>query len=289
MFKKMARGRVDQVLTRRVRALHTLPATLLTAVWALAGLDGCQHETIDLLPPSDSDASSAGRSFAGLGTGGTTSSGGSQFSPGNGGTPEAPWWTGGDTGRGGTSTQPPGSGGSSLLGTEGSDCHDADDCLGGLVCHPFFGKCEPACRTDEDCDEPSRPLCDRESGPAGLCVQCLSNADCAHDPFFPVCLPYMHFCAECTSDNDCEAPNPYCHSSLFVCLHCLEDSHCPEGTYCDPMYNQCQECLADEHCRDPERPHCDLFVCRECLFDPHCPDGSYCDRSRFECVPWSEP
>jgi len=279
MLKEMARESVCQALTGRAGGPNRLVIGVIAATSAVCALPGCERETIDLLPPSD--GMQAGRS--GLGPSGGT--GGSSPLTGSGGVPESPWWTGGDTGSGGGNSPPPGAGGYPYAGTEGSDCSDGT-CLPGLVCNPFSGKCERPCESNDDCDDPRRPLCDRGSGSSGLCVQCLTNGDCEWArPERPVCMAYMRVCG-CGSDGDCEPPNAYCDPSFFNCKRCLRDEHCPPDRHCDPLYFQCQECVTDEHC--PEQTYCvhNLFVCRECLINEHCPEQYYCDPSNYECIPW---
>ncbi len=284
MLKEMARKSVGQMLTGRAGGPNRLVFGVIAATSAAWALSACKQETIDLLPPSDS--SQAGQSAGNQPPTGGGGTGGYGYPSSTGGVSESPWWTGGSDGRGGSPTQPPGAGGSPSPGTVGSDCTDSHNCLPGLVCHPFFRECEPACETNEDCDDYRRPFCDRESGSSGLCVQCLTNTDCAWaDPERPICLPFTKFCAECSTDGDCEAPNAYCDLSIFTCRRCLDDTHCPQDMHCDPLYFQCQECVTDEHC--PEQTYCDgLFVCRECLINEHCPEQYYCDLSSHECVSW---
>ena len=263
MFKEMAPVRVAQALVGGAGRSRLGLCTLIAALWAATALGGCDKETIDLLPPPGQDASLAGQPATGFsfgGAGGTGMGGYHAFSS-SGGSTDNPW----------------------SPGLEGSPCQTAGDCIPGLVCEPFSGRCVVPCTTPDDC-EGDHPLCDRQNGSVGRCVDCLSNLDCEQSFTGSICLAGS--CVQCVSDGDCEEPNAHCDRSFFICRHCLTDDHCPEPYHCDQRYFQCQECTEQAHC--PDGTYCDTNrdVCEECLTNAHCPADSYCDLTSFECVPW---
>ena len=85
--------------------------------------------------------------------------------------------------------------------------------------------CGPGCGQGETCPEDT-PLCE---GDAGVCVMCLSAAQCTGGL---VCAGGA--CSECTSDYECSLnyPNLWVCSPENNCVQCRIDEDCPEGEHC---------------------------------------------------------
>ncbi len=118
------------------------------------------------------------------------------------------------------------------------------------------------CSTDKDCSG-STGRCD---GERGLCVACLTGADCASDERCVAgdCLPSD----SCQNSRDC-ATGMVC-SSAKICVECAADADCEEGMSC--VGNACRDaCTSDRACVamgllcDRNRG-----TCVDCLEDEDC-------------------
>jgi MYXO-CTERM domain-containing protein len=79
----------------------------------------------------------------------------------------------------------------------------------------------------------------------------------------------------CSADDDCTDPMPYCDLSTGTCEVCLVDAHCEADFVCH-QHECIPKCFADADCEAPA-PHCSPEgVCLECLDDAHCPMGELC-------------
>ncbi len=93
-------------------------------------------------------------------------------------------------------------------------------------------------------------VCDTTSG---LCVQCLTNAQCT-DVLSPFCVSGN--CAECNADADCaalDAGTPYCSQALGgLCVECTAPSQCPtDNEGCDSSGGNCGSCTLSADCPSP--------------------------------------
>ena len=149
------------------------------------------------------------------------------------------------------------------------ECRGTTDCGVGKTCYPRDNKCEAACTSNADCPGDS-PICDMTSG-SGICVGCLSSADCK-DSGKPLCDPDRRQCGECVTSNDCGAAAPACDRNDGKCEECLVDDHCPAGTLCGTDEKCHAACVSNADCKDAGKPVCDLGSrnCVECLTNAEC-------------------
>ncbi len=102
------------------------------------------------------------------------------------------------------------------------ECATAADCpTSGDVCYSDL-KCGSECTGDGDCPD----LCDTD---AGVCVQCLTVADCSDQ----LCHPTQLRCVDCVADSDCPAEASRCQHHDHKCKECLIDTDCASGEICD--------------------------------------------------------
>ena len=72
-------------------------------------------------------------------------------------------------------------------------------------------------------------FCDRSDAAVDAPTSCTTNAECAAaDPF---CEPSSHICVECLTNSDCASKpgTPICDPSRFACVGCLAHADCPSG------------------------------------------------------------
>jgi hypothetical protein len=128
------------------------------------------------------------------------------------------------------------------------------------------------CSSNTDClGDAGTPLCDTD---AGLCVQCLSSADCTKSNALH-CL--NGFCGACATDTDCSdagAPGMVCNRFIPRCASsCMNGTDCPSEP-CDTTDGWCVECTSDVYCMGVQTGiHCYLppaGVCG-CQRDTDCP------------------
>ncbi len=104
-----------------------------------------------------------------------------------------------------------------------------------------------ACNRAERCTSPDAPVCSGED--MGICVECTQSLHCdgalACDPRNNRCTPEpIVLCTPGASgDASCasEMPSlPLCEEA-GVCVECLTNADCPEGTTCDVAAKSCSE------------------------------------------------
>lgn len=158
-----------------------------------------------------------------------------------------------------------------------------------------FGR---SCVSAADCDR-GQPIC----GAAGVCVECVSNANCQGDDVCDAvsgkcskacattadCAGSERLCAargvcvECAASSDCE-PGQTCVAGDCI-THCASDADCGGGhPSCIVDTGECVECTSDAEC-SADKPGCVLSEhrCRDCSNDAQCNDGKRCDVSKGQC------
>lgn len=107
----------------------------------------------------------------------------------------------------------------------------------------------------------STPLCDvSAAGGAGLCVACLTHADCTPQ----TCDPVTHSCVGCSTSDDCPAATPVCDELTTACVVCTATAGCADPTpICDLSagggVGACVACVAATDC--DARESCDDNIC----------------------------
>jgi hypothetical protein len=143
-----------------------------------------------------------------------------------------------------------------------------------------------ACASSATCAAPT-PYCN-----AGVCVECLGDANCMAGAGGPVCSPVTHTCVACATDANCVGASgtPYCKTTTGTCVQCLARANCGSPTLaCDPASNRCvTTCTSSANCAVPT-PYCDttLQICVECLGDANCAGaqgGPACNTTTHQCV-----
>ena len=157
-------------------------------------------------------------------------------------------------------------------------CVGNEDCTNPSepVCVPGNNTCGE-CVTNADCTDPSQPLCDTGSH---TCVQCLTDAECANDDFCDGADACTN--GECThGGNPCEASGKQCDEPNDRCVECLGDENCsaPGAPACRPDLGVCVGCVGNEDCTDPSQPMCDpgSNACVACMTEAECNNGDVCD------------
>ena len=147
--------------------------------------------------------------------------------------------------------------GACVAGCDPSAGDDPGNCPDGTRCEAARGICL-ACLTNADCAAPT-PACDTASG---SCVGCVSNYDCT--PQAPVCDTDALECVQCRVDGDCAATNDVCRESVGRCVECESNDDCvarlepgddDDDLFCSPNL-RCVECLSGDDCTDPDKPFC---------------------------------
>lgn len=120
---------------------------------------------------------------------------------------------------------------SAMFGTCVS-CTAGKGCAATQVCVPGFDTCVADCRQNSGATcTADINHCDTDSG---LCVRCLSNADCGG----LVCRDGQ--CQACATNADCvpDSGTPICGGES-LCVQCLVNADCPSGLTCN-FGRQCQ-------------------------------------------------
>jgi Cys-rich repeat protein len=128
------------------------------------------------------------------------------------------------------------------------------------------------CATQSECADTGVPLCSVE---AGICVECLSSADCSGST--PHCRDGG--CVSCTTDADCST-GMVCNTHIPRCAtQCTNGTEC-NGKPCATAYGYCVECLSDLDCGDPSLPFCfeppAIGLCVGCRSSADCQGGDVC-------------
>jgi hypothetical protein len=100
-------------------------------------------------------------------------------------------------------------------------CNTSADCAAGTFCDQsssLFGVCVAPCTAPAGACDPAgaNPYCDTD---AGLCAQCLVDAQCADAGLGSYCVGDA--CVACTADAQCaalDAGTPYCNGECVQCL-----------------------------------------------------------------------
>ncbi len=148
------------------------------------------------------------------------------------------------------------------------------------------GDALPACRADGLCVaclsnaqcKGNTPVCT-----ANTCLPCSADADCAGNPAGPACSP-EGACVRCTSDTTCAEPSPKCDTAMHTCVGCLSSADCAAPTpACDPATRTCVGCFEDGVC-PPATPVCEVLA-KQCVAGCHvvggkdsCGPGTVCDK-----------
>jgi hypothetical protein len=123
---------------------------------------------------------------------------------------------------------------------------------------PEAGLCV-ACVTDAECDSNTNtatPVCSKAAASADTCVACSANADCATAGLAPVCDTSGAFagqCVTCATNADCagNAAGPVCfpEAATNACVQCASDANCSGATpICSATTHTCQPCATDSDC-----------------------------------------
>jgi hypothetical protein len=136
------------------------------------------------------------------------------------------------------------------------------------------------CSSNTDCPaDAGTPFCDTDGG---LCVQCMSSADCTKSNALHclngfcgacavasdcsdggtgmVCNPFIPRCASaCMFGTDCQSQGLVCNTMAGYCVECTDSSYCatsPNGTWCYTAAGVCG-CQSDSDCvNSPSKPTC---------------------------------
>jgi hypothetical protein len=130
------------------------------------------------------------------------------------------------------------------------------------------GAAGAVCTRDLDCPR-ATPLCD---SPAGECVACFHDFDCAALDAGPRCAR-SHECVQCLSDTDCDHLHA-CDPTAHTCqTRCDDDHECTTGApTCAVSRGYCIACTSSADCTE-HHPRCDLSTgqCLPCTSDLQCP------------------
>jgi len=128
-----------------------------------------------------------------------------------------------------------------------------------------------ACRNDNDCPDPSAPLC----GASSTCTSaCASEAQCSRFPSTPHCGG-AGACVACRNDNECPDPAaPVCGAGGKCTKSCTTEQQCarfPSAPHCGSA-GACVACRNQNDCADPAAPVCGSSgVCASgCSTDAQC-------------------
>lgn len=134
------------------------------------------------------------------------------------------------------------------------------------------------CKTDDDCSDADKPVCDQVQG----CVACQYDWDCPADHR---CKANECFEKQpCKDSGDCDTAYPVCDAVQQLCVGCREDADCGDGERCES-----EACVAFEACTNSrscsDGKVCDraLGACVACVVDGDCGAGSACVHDA--CVP----
>jgi hypothetical protein len=158
------------------------------------------------------------------------------------------------------------------------ECNVTDHCEAG-VCDPNEHRCIQ-CTLDTDCD----------TGACydARCVQCKVNEQCP-DEVNDQCHPELHACVDCVDRSGCATGA--CDEALHVCVECLVDTDCPEGSNatCDELARKCVDCTQGRGCDEATNGTCleGEQRCVDCLDDSGCEAG-HCDVPEMVCVECTE-
>ena len=133
--------------------------------------------------------------------------------------------------------------------TPPNSCDDDGDCPG-QVCNPVTHTCVE-CVVTSDCGPKQKCekwKCEDQAG-------CEADADC-EDGF--VCDEEVGVCVECLEDADCPEGTCFFNHCVLPC-----DNGCPVGFVCDELTNMCIQCVTDEDCLEEEWCNTTEYACYE--------------------------
>lgn len=194
--------------------------------------------------------------------------------------------------REGTCVCTPGSCGEGrVCNTEAGQCEDISSCdqvtcPEGEICNPVILSCETRCTPDscgvgEACNAQTG-VCESSTCPGADTTQCAGTNR-------PIWDPIRCFCAECTSDTDCNTAAGETCNAAGVCFAC--ETACDSGApgtcggatpYC--IEDCCVECIGASDCATGEL--CLQGTCGQppsCTVDPTvCPAGTTCQNGQCQ-------
>lgn len=169
------------------------------------------------------------------------------------------------------------------------ECGAKADCGAAQTCQPTTHTCDQACTNNGNCDQGQANLCDTANG---VCVECLTPADCANAP---LCNTALGICANCITDGDCGVAAPVCNVPQGQCVQCLvtpdcnagftcnghecvpictTNADCQDNQVCDVPSGNCVQCLGNSDCNSGDQPLCSAgHQCVECLGNSDCNNG----------------
>lgn len=180
------------------------------------------------------------------------------------------------------------------------------ECCGpAMFCSNQFVKCQPGCKTDENCGVDDLCAVDTDLG-YGSCVAPCVVEQGSEECFGQCCEPntfcdaaYERCSSGCRSGANCLAAQ-YCGEEFcreYVCPpeqagfeECF-GTCCAPGTHCQPLLLACQDgCITDDNCRSGEQcigyPYGTCVTSAPCTEERNgfttcnwtcCPPGSYCE------------
>jgi hypothetical protein len=135
------------------------------------------------------------------------------------------------------------------------ECREDGDCLASdrPRCEASLGRCigcrgDADCEIDERCEASTHACVERCSATracnigscdmaTGRCVECSVTVACTDH----VCNG-AGVCVECLSDADCAAAGeePFCDTLLGRCVRCITNAHCAPSLRCAPTPGECR-------------------------------------------------
>jgi Cys-rich repeat protein len=136
-------------------------------------------------------------------------------------------------------------------------------------------ECTATCTAEGECSGKEKPVCNVTKQ---LCVECLSNAQCADGK---QCNTTSNQCVECVEDAPCLGSNEVCDLTSNNCVQCRENTQCAsvtDASFCDTNSNLCVQCLTDGDCTSESSSRCNpvTHLCGGCTSDTQCEDGRLC-------------
>lgn len=102
---------------------------------------------------------------------------------------------------------------------------------------PSGSDASATCSIDGDCSSDA-PLCRQ---PAGACVRCGADDECANAAAGPACDTSTGRCVLCVSDLQCSTTAlPRCDRSTHSCVRCLSSADCGRDAFCDLAAHACR-------------------------------------------------
>jgi hypothetical protein len=109
------------------------------------------------------------------------------------------------------------------------ECLAPNHCDEGRTCDAVSRRCAVPCSDDDDCTGGNATKC---AASRGICVECVDDGHCSDSRDETFCETTWGECVGCLDDDNCSTDAPYCAPSHLHGEACLEDGHCPEGSWC---------------------------------------------------------